>query len=136
MADVEAMLQRFADAVIAGDFVAARQTFTTARRAEMSAGDLASRLDPRVIHEFLCGIYGQDPDEEEMLPPPVACEIDGFPYRDRPDDVPESVFRGWYACQFQPDEETGYDVSYELGVLVVDDGGAPAIDRFELVEPD
>ncbi len=132
---VNELLESFAQALIDQQYAAAHQCLASERRSTITPDDLEKQLGPDERHRFLCEIYEQDPDEADRLPNPDHFVIDGFPYRDAPaDHVGEPV--GWYCIDLQPDEDSGYDTSGQLGVFVVNTPEGYRIDQCEWIEPD
>lgn len=132
----ESIVRRFAEVILAGDFAALHQLLSAARQSENSPQQLAERLSPEAVHRFLCAEMVADPGEVHRIPVPTAYRVGALPNHEVPSEFPEAKFRGWYCIQFRPDNDSVYQSCYEIAVMLADDDGWLAVDRFELMWPD
>lgn len=125
--------REFARCIIRRKWEDALPLFSAVLQSRKSADDLASefgwkQLGPR-LRQMHIEMTGED---EEMVPdldPPKRCEIYEDEQRDPPADL--ETFAGWIEVDFQPSEDSDFDVCYNCFLAIVEENG-PRIAAYEI----
>ncbi|MFO0952455.1 MAG: hypothetical protein U0835_15165 [Isosphaeraceae bacterium] len=127
--------REFARAVVRRKWEEILPLLSQSLRDRTTAESLADEFGWKQLGPRLRRMYIEESGEpEDIVPhldPPKRFEVFEVEERDAPANLDPSVPFGWVEVDFQPGEDSGFDVCYNCFLAFVDEGG-PRVAAFEI----